>query len=152
MKKFIIIALFALFFSLPVRAETTWLGNAFVIAVPPACGTTVTVGDFNTILYRPAGVPLGNGADSYLALLGQRTSFTMLVPNNTFKPGINYASQYVTSLLNFGSNVGGILAWSMTPAVLSTATINARLVFTISNFFKITNCNPTFRADLGLAS
>lgn len=139
-----------------VHAETVWVGNAFVTAATAACGPATAgafaaVGDFYRVIYRPAGVPLGNAADSYFAIIGQRSNFTMLVPNNTFRSGINYASRYVTSQVNFGTNGASILAWSMTPAALDASVKNASLTFTFANFFAVAGCNPTIRADLEIA-
>lgn len=152
MKTIAAIALLTLVSTIPAQAETSWIGNAFVVIAPqPACGNTVTTGDFYNIIYRPAGEVLGNGADSYLALVSQRSNFTMLTPNNTFRGGINYAARYVSSQINFGSSVGGITAWSMSPVSLAVNVRDANLTFTITNFFKIAGCNPTFRADLGLS-
>lgn len=132
----------------PLHAETAWIGTAMVTQAPSICGNTAQVGDFHTAIYRPAGVTLGNDADSYLALISQRAYFTMLVPNNTFRAGINYGSSFVTSLLKFGSGTGGILSWSMSPATLDLSSKSAKLVFSIANFYAIKNCNPSFRATL----
>lgn len=131
------------------RAETVWVGNFFVSVTPPTvCGNTASKGDTHRVTYRPAGAALGNGADSYLAVIGQRANFTMLVPNNTFAAGINYAARYVSSYLNFGSNTGAITAWSMAPAALATNSTRAELQFTFTNFYAITGCTVTLRGDL----
>lgn len=147
--------LFPLFFltafvCVPAHAETVWLGNAFVTQVEAVCGNAASVGDFQTAIYRPAGVPLGNDADSYFALVSQRANFTMQVPNNTFRAGINYGSRYITSQLKFGSNVGGILNWTMSPQVLDTTVKQAKLTFTIANYFGVKGCTTTFQVALVL--
>jgi hypothetical protein len=151
MKTFAAVALLSWICSTSAHAETAWIGNAFVTTVTPGCGTTVAEGDFYTIIYRPAGVALGNNADSYLSMVGQRSYFSMLVPNNTFRSGINYGGQYVSSQVNFGSTVGGILAWSMSPATLGLGSKHADLNFAISKFFNLSGCNAGFHADLELA-
>lgn len=134
--------------SSPIHAETAWVGTAIVTQAQESCGNAAQVGDFFTAIYRPAGVPLGNDADSYLALISQRSHFTMLVPNNTFRAGINYGSSYVTSQLKFGAISGAVLSWSMSPATLDLSSRNAKLVFSISNFYGVKTCNPSFRATL----
>ena len=130
------------------RAETAWVGNAFILTATPACGNTAAAGDAQRVIHRPAGAALGNGADSYFAFVGQRANFTMMVPNNTFRAGINYAARYVSSYLNFGTANGAITAWSMSPAVMGAATNSAELTMAITNYYNIVGCNISVRADL----
>lgn len=131
------------------RAETSWVGTAFVMPTPPEiCGTAAASGDTATLIYRPAGAAFGNGADSYLAYIGQRSNFTMLVPGALFQAGVNYASRYVTSYIAFGSNTAGVTAWSMAPTTLSASTPSATLQATFANFYGVTGCTVTLRAAL----
>ena len=134
------------------RAETIWVGNFFITAIaestPGKCGDAAAVGDYGKVTYRPAGAALGNGANSFFAYVGQRSHFTMYVPNNTFQRNINYASQYVTSRVNFGSNVGGILAWNASPAAFDLSTTRATLSATFSNFYGVTGCTVWMRGGL----
>lgn len=140
-------------------AQTTWIGNVFISAIPsPAncvnsSGVSVAaVGDYYRGLYRPAVSGLGNGADSYLALVGQRSSFTIMAPNNTFRAGINYASSYVSSSINFGSNTAGITAWTQAPATPGAGTANITLTATLANFWNVKGCTVTLQAGFALAS
>lgn len=135
----------------PASAATVWVGNVFVTAAASVCGASAAVGDYATLIYRPASVPLGNGANSYLAYVSPRSSFAMTVPNNTFRPLVNYAGQFVSSTLKFGTSSGGITAWTMTPATLSATTTHAQLTTTLANFFATTGCTVTLRGDLELA-
>jgi len=138
--------------TLPAAAETVWVGNAMVVGTPPTvCGTTVGAGDFYRILYRPAGTALGNGADSHLSINGQRATFTMFVPNNTFRAAVNYSGRYVSSYLNFGTANGAVTAWAMSPSTLAATTTTANLAMTITNFYNITGCTVAFRSDLELS-
>jgi hypothetical protein len=134
------------------RAETIWVGQAFIVAkqesTPGICGDAASIGDYSKIVYRPASAPLGNGADSYLSYVGRRTSLVLFVPNNTFRSGINYSGTYVSSQLNFGTKVGGVTAWSLTPTVLAADTLTATLTATFANFFGVTGCTVSWRADL----
>ena len=133
------------------QAETLWVGNAFVTVAPqPTCGTAATVSDYSRIIYRPASVPLGNGADSYFAYIGNRADFTMTTPGNTFRSGINYGAHFVTSNINFGSNVGAITAWTLTPAVISASQTNYTLKATFANFYGVTGCTVSLQANLEL--
>lgn len=138
-------------------AQTTWIGNVFISAVPsPASclnssGASVAeVGDYYRGLYRPAVSGLGNGADSYLALVGQRSSFTLMVPNNTFRAGINYGSSYVSSSINFGSNTAGITAWSQAPATPGANAANLTLTATLANFWNVKGCTVTLQGAFAL--
>ena len=150
MKRILVFALTV--FSAPsVNAETLWIGNAFVTtAVQPTCGSAAAVGDFDRVIYRPAGGSLGNGADSYFAYIGQRANFTMTVPGNTFTAGLNYAGQGVSSFINFSSKVGGITNWTMAPPTLDASVKHATLTATLANFFTVTGCTVSLRADLEL--
>lgn len=141
-----------------VRAETTWIGNIFVsaVAVPSKClnsnGSSVAdVGDYYRGLFRPAVSGLDNGADSYLALVGQRSSFTIMVPNNTFQAGINYGSSYVSSSLSFGSNSAGITRWTQSPATPTATTNSINITATLANFWNVKGCTVTLRGALTLA-
>lgn len=145
---------------LPVMAsaQTTWIGNVFVSAVPaPASclnssGVTVAeVGDAYRGMYRPAVSGLGNGADSYLALVGTRSSFTIMVPNNTFRAGINYGSSYVSSTINFGSNTAGITAWTQVPVTPAATTLNVTVTATLANFWNVKGCTVTLQGGFTLA-
>lgn len=139
------------------EAATIWTGNMFVTAVPaPAkcvnsSGTTVAeVGDYYRGLYRPAGTALGNGANSYLALISQRSSFAITVPNNSFQAGINYGSSYVSSTIGFGSNSAGITRWQQSPTTPATGTPNVTLTTTLANFWNLTGCTVTLQGALPL--
>ena len=133
------------------QAETLWVGNAFVtVATQPTCGTAASVSDYSRIIYRPASVPLGNGADSYFAYVGSRADFTMTTPNNTFRSGINYGGHFVSSYINFGNNVGAITAWTLTPSVISASQTNYTLNATFTNFYGVTGCNVSLQANLEL--
>ena len=131
----------------------------FVTAVPApgscinSSGATVAeVGDFYRGLFRPAGAALGNGADSYLAMVSQRSSFTITVPNNSFQAGINYGSSYVSSSINFGSNTAGITRWTQVPTALAAGTANVNLTVTLANFWNLRGCTVTLQGALALAS
>lgn len=131
------------------RAETSWVGTAMVLPTPPAiCGTAAGTGDYATLIYRPAGAVFGNGANSYLAYVGRRSNFTMMVPGALFQAGVNYASRYVTSWIVLASNTGGVTAWSMSPATLSPSTQSATLEATFANFYGVSGCTVTLRAGL----
>lgn len=139
------------------RAQTVWTGNMFVTAVPSptncinSSGVSVAdVGDFYRALYRPAGTALGNGADSYLALVSQRSAFAITVPNNSFRAGINYASSYVSSTVGFGSNAAGITQWQQSPTSPGTGTANVTLTATLANFWNLTGCTVTLQGALPL--
>jgi|APTNR8051073442_1049403.scaffolds.fasta_scaffold54207_1 hypothetical protein len=141
------------------HAETTWIGNVFVTAVPApdkcinSSGNPVAeVGDYYRGLFRPAGTALGNGADSYFALVGQRSSFTITVPNNSFQAGINYGSSYVSASINFGSNTAGITRWTQVPATPAPGTANVNLTATLANFWNVRGCTVTLQGALALAS
>lgn len=137
--------------AMSAHAETLWVGNAFVTAATqPTCGTAANVGDYARVIFRPAGVPLGNGGNSYLAYLGQRSNFTITAVGNSFQSGINYAGQYVSSYINFGANAGGITAWALTPAAISASQQNYALTGTFANFFGVAGCTVSVQADLEL--
>ena len=134
--------------STPAWAETVWVGDALVTSAPSLCGSAAAVGDYATLIYRPAGTALGNAADSYLAYVSQRANMTMQVPNNTFRSGVNYASRYVTSYIAFGTNVAGVTAWALSPPTLATTTTHATLTATLANFYGVTGCTVSIRAAL----
>jgi hypothetical protein len=130
---------------LPASAETLWIGNGFVTAVTAACTGTIAVGDFGRVVYRPAGTTLGNGADSHLAYVTSRASYTMRVPNNSFRPMINYGGLAVSSKATFPSASGGILQFTATP-IPGGGSPELRLVGSFANFFAITGCTTTIDA------
>lgn len=131
------------------RAETSWVGTAMVMFTPPAvCGSAASAGDYGTMIYRPWGTALGNGANSYLAYIGQRSNFTMMVPGAPFQAGVNYSSRYVTSNIALGTNTAGVIAWSMSPSSLSASVQSATLEATFANFYNVSGCTVTLRAAL----
>lgn len=130
------------------RAETLWVAEARVIAVTANCGTTVAVGDFFRAIYRPKGAPIGNGADSHLALFSQRSSFWMRVPNNTFRGSINYVGHFITSTLTFAGNSGGILSWQESAAF--GAPVASNVTASLANFFGSKGCTATLRMPFTL--
>ncbi len=150
MKRFIFAAL-ATLIAASAHAETLWLGNAFVTAaVQPTCGVAATVGDYSRVIFRPAGVSLGNGGNSYFAYIGTRSSLTFYVPGNSFRPGINYGAYFLNSYVSFGGNIAGITAWTLTPPVISAVQKNYTLTATFANFFDLTGCTVSLKADLEL--
>lgn len=128
----------------PAGAETLWFGEGIVVARTTACGDSVSVGDFAKVTYRPAGATNGNGADSSLSWVASRSSHTLRVMNNSFRPAINYAGQSITSKAGYASKAGGILAFTETPGPGTDLGIEA----TFANFYTITGCTVTLRAAL----
>jgi len=144
------LALLAAAILLPVvgaRAESLWVGNAFVVAATGTCGTSAKIGDAFRAIYRPKGAGLGNGADSRLALFTTRSSFALIVPNNTFRPSINYGAQTVGSTLSVGKHTGGILAWQES---FSSGVTYVRITTSLAKFFGISQCTATLEMHLTL--
>jgi hypothetical protein len=146
MRRLILAAAAALLSAFGAHGETLWIGNAQLIAATSACVNSVTVGDFFRAIYRPMGVPLGNGANSHLALLAQRSSFVMRVPNNTFRASINYVGQTVGSTIGITSKAGGILGWQESAGFGSPLVSN--VTASIANFYGVTGCTGTVRMAL----
>ncbi|PZQ11311.1 MAG: hypothetical protein DI565_18645 [Ancylobacter novellus] len=131
-----------------VRAETVFVGDTQVLAVTTNCSGNISVGETARFTYRPAGPGLGNGADSYLAYVGSRSSYTMTTPNNTFRAGINYAAQGLGSRLTLTNTTAGITGWTQNPATITTTTTSAELVSTFANFWGVKGCTATIRSNL----
>lgn len=150
MKRLIFAALAPLI-AAPAQAETLWVGNAFVTAaVQPTCADPASVGDYSRGIFRPAGVSLGNGANSYFAYIGTRSNLAFYVPNNAFQSEVNYGAYFVNSYVSFGGNVAGITAWTLTPPVISSTQKNYTLNATFANFFDLVGCTVSLEADLEL--
>lgn len=133
----------------PAAAETTWAGTAFLVsATTPCAGSGIAKGDFGRLLYRPTGSGLGNGANSTLTYISSRSSFTMYVPNNGFRPRINYGGTIISSTLSIVSKTGGILDWATTPSTFGINTNDATVTAGIANFFGITGCTVSLRGSL----
>lgn len=134
------------------HAETAWVGNAFATIAPSYCGTSVGAGDSYRIVFRPAGTTLGNGADSNLALVGQRSVFAARVANGLFKTGATYTPLWIGSQLNNDKDnsswTSTIASWTMTPTTLATTTDSAELTFKIVKLWGKTGCDVTFHANL----
>jgi hypothetical protein len=130
------------------QAETLWVAEARVIATTTQCANTTGVGDFFRAIFRPRGVPIGNGADSQLALFSQRTSFWMRVPNNSFRFGVNYTGHIINSSLTFTSKAGGILDWSESAPFGAPAISN--VTASIANFYGTTGCTATLRMPFNM--
>jgi hypothetical protein len=131
--------------AMPASAETLWVGNVLVTAATDQCGSAAEEGGYFRSVYRPAGVPLGNGANSYLTYLGQRSSYAMTVPNNQFQFGVNYTASGVTSEIKIVSKAGGITQWVQNPVSVSTNTTFITVTASIANFFAVTGCTATFQ-------
>lgn len=130
------------------RAETVFVGDTMVLSVTTACAGNISVGETARFTYRPTGAGLGNGADSYLAYVGARSSYAMTVPNNTFRAGVNYAAQSLGSRLTLTSSTAGVTGWSQNPATIGAATPSAELVATFANFWGVKGCTATIRSNL----
>jgi hypothetical protein len=145
MRRFLVAGAAVLSLMTAAQAETKWVGNAFITAVTPACGTSARVGDYYRAIYRPAaGVGLGNGANSYLSLTSARSNVGMMVPNNTFRPLVNYLSRTVGSTVNLGSHSGGILAWTQSNDFAGVP-LDSAVTTTLAKFFGTTGCNATLQ-------
>lgn len=130
------------------KAETVFLGDTLVLSTTSACGTSVTVGETARFTYRPAGDKLGNGGDSYLAYVANRSSYGMTVAGNLFGAGRNYAGQGVGSSVGVSTSVGGIVGWEQSPAKIGTGTANIELTATLANYLAVKNCTVTIRSNL----
>lgn len=129
------------------KAETVFVGDTLVLSTTSACGTSVTVGETARFTYRPAGDKLGNGGDSYLAYVANRSSYGMTVAGN-FNAGRNYAGQGVGSSVGVSTAVGGILGWEQSPAKIGTGTGNIELTATLANYLAVKSCTVTIRSNL----
>ncbi len=133
------------------KAETVWIGNAFidVVSGPLSCTDTFSVGDSFRVIFRPRGGPLGNGVDSHLALVGTRSSVVMRIAADDFAAGKNYAPLSVGSTITIGTTPGGgVTVWQQTPASLAANTPAVKIVARFSNFFRISGCFLEVRANL----
>lgn len=153
MKLTVALALGAAILTISVaRAETAWVGNSFAVNAPSYCGSTIGYGDSNRITYRPAGSALGNGTDSYVAILSQRSAFVARVVGSLAKTGAAYSPLWVGSHLNIDADYNAwtskISSWTMTPATLSATTDSAEVTFTIVKYYGKTGCDVTFHANL----
>lgn len=131
-----------------VRAETVFVGDSLVLAATSQCGTAISVGETARFTYRPTGSGLGNGADSYLAYIGNRSSYAMTVPGNTFRERVNYAGQAMSSSLSLKTETGGITGWDQKPAKASADVENLELTATLANFWAVVGCTVTIRSNL----
>lgn len=149
MMKTLLLALpFAALAAPDAKAETLFVGDTLVLSTTTACGTSITVGETARFTYRPAGSKLGNGGDSYLAYVANRSSFTMTVAGNLFGVGRNYAGQNVSSYLGIASVSGGITGWQQSPTKIGTGTETIELTATIANYLAINGCTVTIRSNL----
>lgn len=130
------------------RAETVFVGDTLVLSTTSKCGTSISVGETARFTYRPTGTGLGNGADSYLAYIGNRSSYTMTVPGAPFRSGVNYAGQAMSSSLSLKTETGGIIGWDMKPAKPGPDTASVTLVATLANYWAIVGCTVTIRSNL----
>ena len=149
MSKTRVLALAVLLGAAPgASADTIWVGKAQVAAAATACGTSVAVGDYATVTYRPAG-QAGNGGDSNLAYVTQRSSYAMYVPKNTFQANINYAAVVVGSWVTYESvnKIGAITAWTASSAFGPTA-VHVHLKATFTNFWGLPGCTVSMDAPM----
>jgi hypothetical protein len=133
------------------KAETVFVGNAFIDYVSPSpalCVQTFKVNDYFRVIFRPRGGALGNGGDSHLAVVGPRTSFVMRVPGNDFGPSRNYVSQGVSSQAVIGAGSGGITVWQQSPGAIGAGTPNVEFKGRFANYFRIKNCFVELRGNL----
>jgi hypothetical protein len=135
-------------FATAAMAETVFVGDSLVLSASTACTGTISVGETARFIYRPAAPGLGNGADSYLAYIGNRSSFTMTVPNNTFQAGVNYAGQSMGSKLTLTTNTAGVTGWAQNPVAISASTTQTELVANFANFWGVKNCSVSIRSNL----
>lgn len=125
------------------RAETLWVGNAFVVAATQQCGRSAAIGDHFRAIFRPAGSDLGNGDISHLALVTVRSSFVLRTA--TFQQ-TNYVAQTIGSTLSIGSHSGAILDWQQSSG-FSGATPHANVTATFTRFFGVKNCTATLEIN-----
>lgn len=151
MYRTIIAAAFAALASNAANAATVWIGNGFIEAVSggSTCTSTFTVGDFGRMLFRPRGGPLGNGGDSNLVYVTNRSAFQMQVQNGDFQTGATLVNQSEGSTGKIGTGTNQVTSWSQGPAgTIGTGTETIKVVGKFTNFFRITNCNVTIRMHL----
>lgn len=127
--------------STSAQAETLWVAQATVVATNPDCD--YRLGNVYRAIYRPKGTSIGNGANSHLAIFSQWSSFWLRVPNNTFRPNVNYVGRYYGSSIDFFQANGAILAWDESAAFgePTSSNVTAR----ITNAFSQQGCTLTFR-------
>lgn len=130
------------------RAETVFVGDAAVLSTTPQCGSAILVGEAARLTYRPAGPGLGNGVDSYLSYVGNRSSFAMTTPGKAFRAGVDYAGQALSASLSLKTVTDAVAGWEQRPAELSRDTPALQLTATLGGFWAITGCRVTMRAHL----
>lgn len=149
MRRIILSAALVMATAVSAKAETVYVGNAFVdfVSGGTTCTQTFAVGDFFRVAFRPGGAAFGNGASSHLAATGTRAAVVLRVEGGSFQTPQNYAGQIVSSTLTIGSYSGGITVWEQTAGnELGVATLKIRGRF--SNFFKLTGCFVELRGKL----
>ncbi|MFC3691354.1 hypothetical protein [Chenggangzhangella methanolivorans] len=130
------------------EAETVFVGDSLVLSTTTTCGTSIAAGETARLTYRPAGAKLGNGGDSYLAYVANRSSFTMTIAGAVFGSGQNYAGQNVSSYLGVATIVGGVVGWQQSPAKIGPDTETIELTATLANYLTIKGCTVTIRSNL----
>ncbi|HZR80647.1 MAG TPA: hypothetical protein VFD92_06090 [Candidatus Binatia bacterium] len=140
MRRLLMAAAIVLLAAFEAHGETLYVGNAFLTSVTPQCGKTAAVGDAYRAIYRPAGVNIGNGADSHFSLTSTRANVTMRVPNNSFQQNVNYVAQTVGSSVKIGSHAGGILGWTESGG---GGGVNISVTTSLAKFFGVKSCTAT---------
>jgi hypothetical protein len=100
---------------------------------------SATIGEPSIALWEPAWVM---ARIANLALVSQRSSFVMRVPNNTFQFGVNYVGQSVSSTLSVTSRGGGVLDWQQS-AAFGTSTLTSAVTASFANFYGVQGCTGT---------
>jgi hypothetical protein len=131
------------------KAETVWVGNAFVdfVSGPESCTSAFAVGDFFRLIYRPRGGPLGNGTIGFLAAVNPRSSIVMSVVDD-FQAGVDYNGLSVSSTVTIKTNTASIAAWQQNPATLAATTPTVKITGRFANFFRIRDCLVQLRGNL----
>jgi hypothetical protein len=150
MKSLLLVAALAHLTLRAAHADTVFVGNTFISAVSgtSSCTSTFQVNDTARALYRPRGSALGNGGDSYLAYVTNRSSMVMAVLNNDFRADINYSGSGVSSRAGLISKAGGITVWQQTPANIAPGTPSVAIKGRFANFFGIKDCFVEFKGNL----
>jgi hypothetical protein len=130
-------------------AATLWRGIVVVTSLgaapSPACAAEYSVGESFEILYRPN---LGAPVDEAAQVIGPSGSFLITstdAANRTLRAGsvsvvgASYAQGF--AFVNPNNPV------TITPAVITAATVGIRMTGTVRNA-GLPNCNVTFRASL----
>jgi hypothetical protein len=149
MRRIILSAALVAVTAVSAKAETVYIGNAFIdfVSGPGSCTQTFVVGDFFRVAFRPGGGAFGNGASSHLAATGTRAGVVLRVEGGSFQTPQNYAGQIVSSSNTIASYSGAITVWQQTAGnELGVPTIKFKGRF--SNFFKLTGCFVELRGKL----